>query len=284
MKRWLSGFLICLMLVGCAARPVVGETGKQRVVLPILMYHQISEKSSKWGTYVISPSEFEKDLSFLRDRGYTTVTVDDLIAYTRGQKTLPEKPVMITFDDGYESDYVYAFPLLKKYGMRAVSSTVVIYIEQYSKDVHKHVNYAHLNWDEMREMQASGVFEFQSHSYNLHSYSNERRGCLKGNGESAWHYDHLIREDFALAQSRHREELGRVPTCFTYPFGSVNDRLLVHVREAGFLASLGTYEKLNYLTGDPEELYDLRRFNRTHNYKIKKIFDQADKERGTDQV
>ena len=248
------------------------------VKLPILMYHQISEKSNKWGKYVISPQEFESDIKLIVERGYTSVTIADLIAYTQGDFDMPEKPIMITFDDGYESDYVYALPILKKYNVKAVSSTVGAYTELYSQPgIHKHVNYAHLSWDEMKEMLESGLFEIQNHSYNLHNFDYNRKGCLKNKDESDWHYDKLIREDFELSQQLYKEHLGIEPTCFTYPFGSTNENLLEHVKEFGFQATLGTYEKVNVLTGDPEELYDLKRFNRAHNRSIEKYLKQAEK-------
>lgn len=248
---------------------------KNPVTLPILMYHQISEKPNRLGKYVISPQEFEQDCKLISEMGFETVTVNDLIAYTQGNGDLPEKPIMLTFDDGYESDYVYAFPILKRYGMRAVSSTVGSYTETYSGDVVKHIDYSHLNWDQMREMQGSGVFEFQNHSFDLHRYSEERKGCRKSAAETVWQYDKLIREDIGHAQELFRKNLGHEATCFTYPFGSVDERLRNYILECGFSASLGVYEHLNFLTGNPEELYELNRFNRTHNYDIKPILEKA---------
>ena len=280
-KKIYFGFIyICVVVCALCviARPSVsvfnGE--EDEVKLPILMYHQVSEKASKWGKFVISPDEFENDVRRLCERGFTTVTVNDLIAYTRGEFDMPEKPVMLTFDDGYESDYVYVFPILKKYGVKMVSSTVGAYTELYSSDVHKHVNYAHLCWDEMREMAESGLVEFQNHSYNLHNYDYNRKGCLKNRSESQWHYDNLLREDFELSQQLYAEHMDYEPTCFTYPFGSTNEDLLNHVKDFGFLASLGTYERVNILTGDAEELYDLKRFNRPHGFDIDRVLRQVE--------
>ena len=71
------------------------------VALPIVMYHGLSEDPAAWGDYVISPAQFEADLRYLREQGYTTVTVADLLAYVDEGTALPERPVMLTFDDGY---------------------------------------------------------------------------------------------------------------------------------------------------------------------------------------
>ncbi len=284
MKQLIGIFLAVAVLIGTAAvctfyrertQTVSGEITP--IALPILMYHQVSENPARWGTYVISPEEFEEDCKLIAQYGFETVTVDDLIAYTHGVGSLPENPIMLTFDDGYESDYVYVHPILKRYGMRAVSSTVGSYTEQYSGDVQKHINYSHLSWDQMREMQASGTFEFQNHSYDLHSYSEARKGCRKSSSESVWQYNRLIREDIKHSQRLFLEHLGHSPTCFTYPFGSVDDRLRKHIKEMGFQASLGVYAHMNYLSGDPEELYELNRFNRIHGYDIRTVLDQVKK-------
>ena len=89
--------------------PVLADEFK--VELPILMYHHLSENNSKLNKYTISPSEFKSDLEFIQKNGYTTISINDLINFTNGQN-LPEKPIMITFDDGYQSVYKYAYPML----------------------------------------------------------------------------------------------------------------------------------------------------------------------------
>ena len=148
------------------------------------MYHQVLDKPDKLGKYVISPRELEEDLRLLDSLGYETVTVRDLIDFCDGKRKLPQKPIMLTFDDGYQTDYINVFPLLRQYNMRAVFSVVGSYTEKYSQEnIDKHINYAHLSWDEIREMYESGLCEFQNHSYNLHSLER-RHGCLKINGES----------------------------------------------------------------------------------------------------
>ena len=84
------------------------------------MYHHISKKTSALGAYVITPEQFESDLKFIKDKGYEAITTQNLVDYFDGKFELPEKPIMITFDDGYLSFYEYAYPLLKQYNMKAV--------------------------------------------------------------------------------------------------------------------------------------------------------------------
>ena len=92
----------------------------QSVSIPIIMYHQISKNGKNVGRYVISREELEKDLIYLQKNGYETVNVADIISYVEGEKSLPEKCVMLTFDDGYETGFNVLYPLMHKYLMKAV--------------------------------------------------------------------------------------------------------------------------------------------------------------------
>jgi hypothetical protein len=88
--------------------------------LPIVMYHQLTADKSKAGKYVLTLEQFEKDLIYLKENGYVSVTLNQLFDFANGISDLPEKPFMITFDDGCETIYSYALPLLEKYGFNAV--------------------------------------------------------------------------------------------------------------------------------------------------------------------
>ena len=251
------------------------DTEDYGIKLPVLMYHQVLDEKQKLGKYVVSPREFEEDLRYISELGYETVTVSELVDFCNGKRKLPRKPIMLTFDDGYQTDYLNVFPLLKKYNMKAVFSVVGCFAERYSTPgIDKHINYAHLSWNEIREMQASGLCEFQNHSYNMHSLEN-RHGCLPINGESTEHYRALMHEDIELSQKLFEEKTGQRPICFTYPYGGRNETLLEIIKEEGFLATLGTYEQINVLTGELSELYDIRRYNRAHGRDITKILENG---------
>ncbi len=251
----------------------------ERVSLPVLMYHQVLDLPKKLGKYVISPRELEADLRLLSERGYETVTLKDLKDFCDGKRALPKKPVMLTFDDGYLTDYRNVFPLLKKYNMKAVFSVVGAYTDRYSTPgIDRHINYAHLSWDEIKEMASSGLCEFQNHSYNMHSL-DDRHGCLKINGEAEEHYKTVMHDDIVHSQSVFEENLGFSPICFTYPYGGTNDTLREMIIEHGFSASLGTYEEINLLSGDKNELFDIKRYNRAHGRDITKILNKAENAR-----
>jgi len=234
------------------------------VYLPIIMYHQISKKPSKLGTYVISADEFENDLKLFKEQGFTTITVDDLLKFTAKEGKLPEKPIMLTFDDGYESDYAYALPLLQKYHMEAIFSVVGKFVDEYSQpNMVRNIDYAMLSWDEIKEMYDSGAADFQNHSYDMHN-QEKRYGAMPHKFENDKEYQNAIEKDLGRLNAKYKEYTGKVPEAFTCPFGGYNDRVKEAVRKAGFSAIFTSYQKMNTLTGDPEELFFLKRFLRTH--------------------
>ena len=246
------------------------------IELPILMYHHMLKSSKLLGDYTITPTEFENDLKYLKEHGYTTVQVQDLISFCNGESTLPEKPVMITFDDGYESVYEYAYPLLKQYGMKAVVSIIGYYTDLYSKTEEKHINYSHLTWTQLREMVESGVFEIQNHTYNMHG-NNTRRGLRKKDGETEEEYCSAISADLLQVQNEVKRNLGIAPTTFTYPFGYITKTSKQIIRDLGFQASFSCEEGINVLSGNPEELYLLMRYNRVHNISTEQFMNKVSK-------
>ena len=106
------GVLVFCSLLGGTALGVLAPAGEEGIVLPIIMYHSILRDNARTGQYVITPARLEQDMLYLRERGYTTVGVNDLIEYVYNGVPLPEKPVMLTFDDAYYNNLTYLEPLL----------------------------------------------------------------------------------------------------------------------------------------------------------------------------
>ena len=129
----------------------------QEVRLPVLMYHGVHSNPKKAGDYVITPQALEEDLLYLQRQGCTTVVMSDLIAYVQQGAPLPEKPVMITFDDGYYNNYLNAYPLLQKYQMKAVISIIVGETDKYSELDENKENYSHITWDMINEWKAASL-------------------------------------------------------------------------------------------------------------------------------
>lgn len=85
--------------------------------VPVLNYHQVNDKN--YSPLTVQVQHFEQEMDYLETNGYHTITLDELYDYLTTGKELPEKPVVITFDDGYTDNYEYAFPILKEHGMKA---------------------------------------------------------------------------------------------------------------------------------------------------------------------
>ncbi len=113
---------------------------QEGVRLPIIMYHSMLKDQSRQGQYVISPDTFESDLKYLKAHGYTSVTMQELIDYVKKGAPLPEKPIVLSFDDGYYNNYLYAYPLAKQYGFKIVIAPIGYYTDQYSKVDDNHAN------------------------------------------------------------------------------------------------------------------------------------------------
>lgn len=245
------------------------------IELPIAMYHHILKEDARLNKYTVSPAEFRSDMQYLKDNGYTSVTMQDLISYANDGTPLPEKPVMITFDDGYESFHEYAYPILQEFDFKAVYSIVGRYADQYTAADDHHIRYSHCTWNQIAQMHESGLVEIQNHSYNLHENKNGRHGSMKKAGEGSGNYKTMLEADLGKLQQECEENISWKPTTFTYPFGQISKEALPIIKGMGFQGALTCQEKLNYITGEPEQLYHLNRFNRPHGTSLQSIIEKA---------
>lgn len=246
--------------------------GAEGVKIPVVMYHAVLKDRSRHGKYVISPEELENDLVYLEKHGYTTVLVSDLIAYTNGGK-LPEKPILLTFDDGYYNNYLYAFEIAKRHSAKFVISPIGYWADQYTETGEQNAYYTHATWDQLREMAGSGLVEVQNHSYNLHKSSGGQVGVKKLSGESGERYERRLTEDLLRAQDAIEEGVGVRPTTMVYPFGAVSRATPDIVKKLGFSATLTCEEKVSSVTRDPESLYDLGRYLRVSGISSESFFE-----------
>ncbi len=254
--------------------PVHAQKTEESVKLPIIMYHGITEDAKRIGTFVISVSMLKSDLEYLVEEGYQTVTVDDVIGYVKHEKPLPPKPIILTFDDGYYNNYCYAYPLLQQYQMKAVISPIGKYTDLYSEMEDKNPAYAHITWDEIREMMESGLVEIQNHSYDLHHQTNGRTGAKKKQGETLAAYGKFLESDLMIWQEKMEKNTGYTPTTFTYPFGGISEASYEILESLGFQASLSCEEKVNLITkGNPACLQKLNRFLRSDKKSVKEILE-----------
>lgn len=244
----------------------------EAIKLPIIMYHSILKDKSKSGDYTVTPDILEKDLQYIRSKGYNTITMTDLINYVYNNEPLPEKPIIITFDDGYYNNFGYAIPILKKYNMRAVISIVGEYTDKYSELDEENLNYGYMRWEDIEEAMEEGIVEFQNHSYSFHSESKGRKGSMKKKNESLEEYKELLKKDLEKLQEEFEENVNYEPNTYTYPFGAVTKESTQIIKEIGFKASLSCTSGVNNITQNPECLYLLKRNNRPNGIETQKFF------------
>ena len=209
-KNKTAAAVFFMLLIFCGA--IWALSGKP---VPILMYHDVCADPADANAICVSAEKLEADIVWLRDHGYTTILPRDLVS--GGE--LPEKPVILSFDDGYRSNYELLFPLLQKYGAKAEISVIVSNIDN---------GYAHfMSWDQLREMRDSGLAEIGSHTYDLHNPASGGaidpdgpNGIMRLKGESRADFEQRVGTDLRKSCSRIEEALGQKVVTFAYPYGA----------------------------------------------------------------
>ena len=135
---------------------------RTNVKIPVLLYHNfvttVPDKDPDNFNYINTPQSFEENIKVLLENGYTVISMKELKYANDGKIELPSKPILITFDDGYYSNYEYIYPILKKYNVKA---SIFIVTDKIGKEIDE-IKY--LGWNECVEMQDSGLVEIFSHS------------------------------------------------------------------------------------------------------------------------
>ena len=134
---------------------------KDDIKVPILLYHNfvtvIPETDPDNYNYINTPESFEENIKVIIENGYTPISIKELYDAYNGKIELPTKPILITFDDGYYSNYEYVYPILRKYKVKA---SIFIVTNNIGKEIN---NIKYLSWDNCLEMQNSGLVEIYSH-------------------------------------------------------------------------------------------------------------------------
>lgn len=217
--------------------------------LYILMYHHVVEDGVECNNWTVPVSRLREDLQWLADHGYTTLLPREIL--NGGE--LPHKSVLITFDDGYASNYELAYPLLQEYQAKAVISIVTDLIDRAVP--------LFLNWDMCRDMEASGLVEIGSHTHQLHD-----NGIVRLEGESREEYEARVFPDLQTSIDLIYENLGSTPVFFAYPHGKTDSWADEFLAEH-FGMSVITASAIAKLS---QGLYDLPRYNITTKNKASK--------------
>lgn len=216
-KRLLSVCLLCCTLLSGTALAIDNKS------LPILMYHHIAEQGP-YNSMTISPQRFRDDMQFLSESGFTPLLTADLVDIYEGRKSMPARPVMIIFDDGYESNYTLAYPILKETKMRASITVIASAIRGFDAPFN-----SFLTWEECKELRASGIIDIGSHTSNLHNPYNGGNVVVGGvNGiqreacETQEQYHARVGHDIKRSQEMIEEHTGKTAKLFAYPFGALD--------------------------------------------------------------
>lgn len=217
-------------LIGPDSQPVATGTNAQQVFgVPVLMYHEFVTASDLeagvlFDEYAVWADEFESDLIWLRQHGYTTVNTADLLRYMNGEEQPPEKPVILTIDDGKWGVYRNAWPLLKQYDMKAVLSVIGTEISGADPEaqVRAHQEAPYCTWEELREMSDSGHVEIISHTYGMHIYNYKefpgRVGADCAPEETEEDFRMNAYSDYLRVERIFRSDLDRALTAMSYPY------------------------------------------------------------------
>lgn len=242
--------------------------------VPVIMYHIILDDYDKINDYIITPTQFEQDLMFIKSNGYKTITSQQLLDFVTLGEPLPDKPIMITFDDGYETVYHYALPLLEKYNMTAISSVLGSQVDYYTDNYNENqLSYSHSNWEQLQLMLDSGVFELGNHTYDMHKPEGSSRfGTLINYNESESEYQKALSDDIGTLNSKFEQNIGFSPNIFAYPYGKISQESKPIIESLGFDVILTCEEKVNVINYGQETPLYLMRYNRSGYYNTSDFF------------
>lgn len=194
----------------------LGVSADRVQLVPILCYHRLGSGSSKM---IVSPASFEAQMAWLVRNGYRVVKLSELSGFLAGQQPLPQRAVVVTFDDGYESFYRQAFPVLKKYRLPA---TVFVYTDFLGGG-------DALTWSQMQEMLASGLVDVQSHS------KSHRNLVERLPGESEERYRANLDAEMRVPRELLERRLPSLKVRhLAYPFGDADETVIASAARHGF--------------------------------------------------
>ncbi|MCG8499151.1 MAG: polysaccharide deacetylase family protein [Firmicutes bacterium] len=238
---------------GKAGREATGSIAEK---IPVLMYHHMlrdeENKLFKENGAVIGVDKFEEQMKFLHEQGFHTITLAEMEKFLDKEITLPEKSLLITFDDGYLSNYIYAYPILKKYGLKAavfmITAEVAGTPQPFDPDA-----LTRFSWEEMEK--SKDVFEFESHTHAMHSKADGVAYLLCKS-------DQKIKEDLAVSKQLLSSKY------FAYPYGAYNAATIDILKDLGFKMAFTTKEGSVAQDSNP---YELKRYAIWPNTTLKKF-------------
>jgi len=218
-------------------KPVVDQTAQ----VIIFCYHRLVDKIRYPGTE-ITPAAFEAQMKELKDRGITVIPMQDLLAWKRGEKNIPPRCAVISFDDGWKSQYEVAWPILKKYGY---PFTMFIYTEGVRGGALG--GGEAITWEQLGDMRDNGV-DIQAHSATHQDLREGHNIMLASTGGKRTRakltgpqYEQWVQNEVVGCKQLLEQRLGIKVNCFAVPFGNYNEHVKELARNAGYEAMFTVY-------------------------------------------
>jgi peptidoglycan/xylan/chitin deacetylase (PgdA/CDA1 family) len=218
-------------------KPVVDQTAQTI----IFCYHLLVDKiHTPWTE--ITPAAFEAQMKELKDHGITVISMQDLLAWKRGEKNIPPRCAIITFDDGYKSQYEVAWPIMKKYGY---PFTMFIYTEGVRGGALG--GGGAITWEQLADMRDNGV-DIEAHSATHQDLREGHAITLAGQGVKKTRtkltgaaYEQWLQNEVVGSKQLLEQRLGIKVNCFAVPFGNYNEHVKEMARNAGYEAMFTVY-------------------------------------------
>lgn len=284
--RWLTRLLPVLFVLLAGAAPVPpahAQPAGQRFVS--IAFHDVVDRVEDLDGDAVTTRTLAQFFDWLKGTGWTAVSLDDIAAAARGTRRLPDKAILITFDDGFRSLYTRVFPLLQVYRFPIVAALVGSWMEgrpdgtvQYGDRIVPRSHF--VSWAEAREMQASGLVEFASHSYDLHRGMQANPQGNMTPSAFTWRYDPATRRYATDAQQRARiradlqrsrqqiaANLGRPPRAIVWPFGRYTEIQLAEAKALGFTFAATLAPEPSYTS----DLFGINRYYPSQNASLSDI-------------
>lgn len=266
------------------------DVAVEQMSLPVLIYHHFSE-SEEQNPLVVDDDAFRRHLQWVEEAGFQTVSVEEVADYVLKGLPLPEKSVLITIDDGYESNYSIAFPALKEANAKA---TIFVIGHSVGQTTYKNTGkfiIPHFGIEEGREMIKSGLITIQSHSMDMHQSAEleaekefVRTSALRLEGESEDDYIAHFNRDVEASVRQIEQDFGNPSLAFSYPLGKKDTLTEVLLKEKGFVMTLGVESGDNWIMkGLPQTLLHLNRYNMTNATTREELLHYLDKSKATEE-
>ncbi len=238
------------------------ETGRSGIsphavqTVPVLCYHRFGDRNDGM---MISARRFDRQMAYLKDNGYQVIPLTALLEFLEGRQRVPKKAVVLTIDDGHQSIYKIAYPILKKFSFPA---TVFIYSD--------YLGYGGLTWSQIHEMGRDGLVDIQAHS-KTHTNLNKR---LPGESRDAWL--RRVESEVSAPSNKLREHADTPVIAYAYPYGETNKQVIDYLGKYDYLLGFTVFPGGNAAYSYPYMLHrsmifgdrDMRAFRKALNNKM----------------